>query len=793
MLSLLFVPALYGQKKAAAGLPHGLDAYIMKVLQTFEVPGAGVAIVKDGKPLLTKGYGVKKMGAPDAVDELTLFAIASNSKAFTGTALAMLAEEGKIKWDAPVTAYLPWFKTSDDFITSHLSVRDLLVHHSGIPAYAGDLMLFPPSTYSRSEIIKRFRHIPFVNDFRTTYAYDNILYLVAGEVITVASGMPWETFIKTRIFDKVGMKTSISKFSTFKDQPNISAAHFRAEGKVKEIPDAYNQTMGDAGNPAGGVLSNANDMAQWMITQLDSGRTPLKKVLYQPATTNELWKIVRPMPVGKVAESILPSQANFAGYGLGFRSMNYGRYKLVYHGGKLDGFVSQVVMVPELNLGITVLTNQEATGAYWSIIYQVLDHYMKNPGFDWIAGYKKIQDTYYERLKNLQEKAVITKDPVAGPSLPVAKYMGTFRDRLCGDVTIAQSDKGITLQFDFSPQLIADVEHFQRDVFIAKFRNRDFKADAYLAYALNPDMTIAELKLQIIDPDSDLSFSALRLRPVSFDSAELRKKITDVFKKSPTGTFAVAYKELQSGRTFFWNEQEVFHAASTMKTPVMIEAYKQAAEGKFSIYDSILVKNSFSSIVDGSSYSLDSVGDSEHTLYKYIGRKLPMRDVIFPMITMSSNLATNILIDILGAKNVTQTMRSLGASKIEVLRGVEDTKAFEKGLSNTTTAYDLMLIMEAIANEKVVNKEADTDMLQILLSQHFKRVIGGRLPKDVQVANKTGAFAGVRHDSGIVYLPDGKKYVIVLLSRGIADEDESAETLAEISRALYDYTVGETK
>lgn len=495
-------------------LPPGLDAYIANVLQTFEVPGLSVAIVKDGKILLAKGYGIKKLGGNAPVDANTLFAIASNSKAFTATALAILVEEGKLKWDDPVVDYLPWFKTSDIYITAKFTIRDLLVHHSGIPAYAGDLMLFPPSTYSRAEIIRRIRYIPFVNGFRSVYAYDNIFYLVAGEVISTVSGMQWEDFVKTRIFDKVGMNGSVSKFSTFKDQPNISAAHFRFNGKVKEIPDAYDQAIGDAGNPAGGILSNANDMAKWLITQLDSGRTADKKVLFKPSSTGELWKVVRPMPITRAAESIRPSQANFFGYALGFRALNYGKYKMVIHGGKLDGFVSQVAMVPELNVGICVLTNQESVGAYWSVIYHVLDHYMGNKPFDWIGGYKKVLDSSLTRLATVQKKELIRQDSAAGPSLSIDKYTGTFRDELCGDFTIVQNGNNMVLQLDFSPLLTADLVHLHRDVFIARFRNKDFKADAYLSYALNPDLSVDHIKLRIIDPDSDLNFSALRLVPV---------------------------------------------------------------------------------------------------------------------------------------------------------------------------------------------------------------------------------------------------------------------------------------
>lgn len=275
------------------------------------------------------------------------------------------------------------------------------------------------------------------------------------------------------------------------------------------------------------------------------------------------------------------------------------------------------------------------------------------------------------------------------------------------------------------------------------------------------------------------------------DTSKLRQRIGEVFARYPEAVFGVAFKNINTGETFFWNGEEVFHAASTMKTPVMIEVYKQAAQGKFSVTDSMLVKNVFSSIVDGSPYALDSTDDSEHDLYLQIGKKLPIRDIVFRMITVSSNLATNNIIELVGAKNVTATMRALGTTKMQVLRGVEDNKAFEQGLNNITTAYDLMLVMESIAEGTVADKKSTEDMLDILMHQRFKRVIGGKLPADVKIANKTGSFKGVRHDSGIVFLPDGRKYVIVLLSRGIEDDEKSAGALAEVSRLVYEEVVSD--
>lgn len=255
------------------------------------------------------------------------------------------------------------------------------------------------------------------------------------------------------------------------------------------------------------------------------------------------------------------------------------------------------------------------------------------------------------------------------------------------------------------------------------------------------------------------------------------------------GTFAVAFKNLQTGEEILIREHESFHAASTMKTPVMIEVFKQAAAGKFSLNDSIVIKNEFKSIVDGSVFSLDSIEDSEHLLYKQLGKKKLLSELVYNMIIVSSNLATNIIIELVDAKNVTETMRSYGAKDMQVLRGVEDDKAYQQGLNNTTMAFDLMVIFEKIATGKAVSPEASDAMVDILLDQQFNEIIPAKLPKDVKVAHKTGSITSVHHDSGIVYLPDGRKYVLVFLSKGFKEEAIANEAMATVSEMIYQHVI----
>lgn len=290
---------------------------------------------------------------------------------------------------------------------------------------------------------------------------------------------------------------------------------------------------------------------------------------------------------------------------------------------------------------------------------------------------------------------------------------------------------------------------------------------------------------------NDLMRNVFKRKAIS--SKQLKNSIQSEFAAYPEAAFAVAYRDIDTGDKFNINERESFHAASTMKTAVLAEVYKQAHEGKFSLDDSILVQNSFKSIVDGSSFSVDSADDSEKDLYNLIGSQVPIRNILTRMITRSSNLATNIIIEKIGAENVNHTMRSLGAKDVRVLRGVEDIKAFEQGLNSTTTANDLAVILEKIAKNELINAQASEEMIEILMNQYNKNIIGGKLPLDVKVASKSGSITSICHDSGIVFLPDGRRYVVVLLSRGIENQKAASQLLSNVSKHIYEYNKSKHK
>jgi beta-lactamase class A len=266
----------------------------------------------------------------------------------------------------------------------------------------------------------------------------------------------------------------------------------------------------------------------------------------------------------------------------------------------------------------------------------------------------------------------------------------------------------------------------------------------------------------------------------------LRAEILHTLQTIP-GSFAVAFQPLGGNASLLINEKEMFHAASTMKTPVMIETFKQAREGRFALDDSVEVRNEFKSIVDGSAYRLDVKDDSDSLMYARVGGKASMRELLHGMITVSSNLATNLLLEMVGPGKVTSTMRALGANSIEVLRGVEDGKAFERGLNNRTSANDLLVILRAIAEGRAVDSSASEVMMNILLAQTFRDIIPALLPPDVKVAHKTGSITGVQHDSGIIILPDGRRYVLVILSKELTNVDEAKGVLARVSKRIYDY------
>src|SRR4051812_12682318 len=502
LLALLLTISTTVAGQAGAAAPPDIDQWVARAMRQFEVPGLALAIVKDDRVVLAKGYGVRKLGEATPVDARTLFGIASNTKAFTATALGLLVEEGKLAWDAPVIRYLPAFAMWDPFVTREMTVRDLLVHRSGLGLGAGDLLWWPESTYDRKEIARRLRFIPPAASFRSAYAYDNVLYLIAGELIEAISGQSWESFVSSRILAKVGMTGSNVRHSAAAGGGNVATPHAPVDGKVRAIRPFES----DNTNPAGGINSSAEDIAKWLRVQLSGGVLADGTRLFSAATARQLTSIVTPIPIGDPPPELPALKMNFHGYGLGFDIRDYRGHKLVMHSGGLPGYVSRVMMIPDLNVGVAVLTNQESGEAFDAIALHVLDHALGVPEFDWIDGYTRTQARAAAGIAAAEARGVTARDTASRPSLALAKYAGTYRDAWYGDIMIAEEGGKLVMRFSHTPALVGDLEHWQHDTFVARWRDRELRADAYVTFALNPDGSIDQARMRAVSPLTDFSF-----------------------------------------------------------------------------------------------------------------------------------------------------------------------------------------------------------------------------------------------------------------------------------------------
>lgn len=500
------------------------DAYVESVRKQFDVPGIAVAIVKDGDVVLERGYGVRELGKPDKVDAHTLFAIASNTKAFTSAALSILADEGKLDLDDRVIDHLPWFQMSDAYVTREMRLRDLLVHRSGLGLGAGDLLFWPATSYSTEDIVRRLRDVPLSGGFRAQYAYDNVLYAVAQLVIEKVSGQSYAAFIERKIFAPVGMTESRINSDALGDATNVAIGHAKFDFKDLRAVPAMSWSNNAA---AGGIYSSVHDLGKWMRVQLDggllhdgerrSGEDANPKRLFSAARQKAMWSVVTPIPIGAPAvPELAPAMPNFLGYGEGWNLSDYRGKKLVWHTGGWPGQVSRLTLVPELKLGVIVLTSQELGAAFNAVTLRALDAYLDAPKTDWIAAYAAAVAKSQGKADDDWEKHVAARDAASRPSLPLANYAGQYRDPWYGDVWVERNGAKLQLRFAKTAQLIGDMEHWQHDTFIVRWRDRGLNADAFVDFALDHDANIREMRMEPISPLTDFSFDFqdLRLTPV---------------------------------------------------------------------------------------------------------------------------------------------------------------------------------------------------------------------------------------------------------------------------------------
>lgn len=481
-----------------------IDRLVEETMKTFNVPGIAVAVVKDDRVIHLKGYGVSSVATGKKMDENTLFAIASNSKAFTSAALGILVDEGRLTWNTKVIDVIPEFRLYDSYVTGDFNIKDLLTHRSGMGLGAGDLMMWPDSaSFTREDIIHNLRYLKQTSSFRTKYDYDNLLYVVAGVVVERVSGMSWEQFVEEKIMQPLGMMNSAASINRLKDRSNIIDAHVPVNGVLQVVP----KHQSDVHNPAGGIFSSVADMSKWVIMQMNNGKygKDLDKQVFSEEVHREMWTPQTIIPVRGTS----PYRTHFAGYGLGWRLSDVSGYLQAGHTGALMGVVTQVTMIPELKLGIIVFTNQQEGAAFTAITNTILDSYFGIKGIDRIkmlkdnivrsqAEAKRVTDEVWARVEEQQKKAAQDVDP--------SLYTGTYTDNWFGDIIISWANGKMRFNAVKSPKLRGDMLFYTGNTFIVRWDDRTLDADAYAVFCLDKDGKPASLTMEAISPMTDFSF-----------------------------------------------------------------------------------------------------------------------------------------------------------------------------------------------------------------------------------------------------------------------------------------------
>lgn len=479
-----------------------LDSLVEKTRQTFNVPGIALAIIHDGKVIHSKGYGVRSIANQKPVDEHTLFAIASNSKAFTAAALAMLVDEEKLEWDTKVQTVIPEFTLYNPYVSAEFTVRDLLTHRSGLGLGAGDLMIWPDSTkVTKEELIHNMRYLKPVSGFRTKYDYDNLLYIVAGEVVERVAGISWEEFIEQRIMKPLQMNESSASLKRIKNKSNVIDAHAPVNGKL-EIVSSY---FADIGNAAGGIYANIYDLSKWVLLQLNEGKygPELKKSLFSKKAHREMWT---PQTIIS-GRSSMPYKSNSTSYGLGWRLTDINGYFQAMHTGSLGGVVTQTTLLPELNLGILVLTNQESGAAFNAITNQIKDAYLGVKGTDRVAEYAANVKRSEERAKEITAKVWKEIESQPQHALPdLQNYLGDYKDPWFGRLFITEKNNLLYVQAEKSPKLRGEALYYKGNTFVVKWEDRSMNADVFMTFSLSKEGVGETIKMEAISPLTDFSF-----------------------------------------------------------------------------------------------------------------------------------------------------------------------------------------------------------------------------------------------------------------------------------------------
>jgi len=495
---------------APAAPPQDFTQRVEKARHEIGVPGMAIAIVESDKVTFAKGFGMRALGGADAVDADTIFPTGSTGKAFTVADLAILVDQGKIGWDDRVTDRLPGFEMYDPWVTREITIRDLLVHRSGLGLGEGDLMFVPRTNLTRAESVRRLRYLKPATSFRYGFAYDNVLYMVAGQLIEAVTGESWEKFTAEQVLKPAGMLHSTSDEPQRFANANRAYPHARMDGGLRgagtqERLDERDE-LGRNGAPAGGLTVSANDMARWLLIQLDAGLLPdhSGKRLFSEAAHREMWKPMVLLPVRELPAALQATQPNFSTYALGWDVTDYAGTKIVMHGGAVLGFLTAVVLIPDKHVGFSIEINSEDGEIINGLVYELLDHYLGRPYVDWVARYRAAkQGRIKEALTAL--RAASAKPAAVGPSLPVAGYAGTYTDSWYGNIEIAERGGKLSIDFKSTPRMSGTLEHYQYDSFVARLEDKTIEP-MYVTFSLDADGHVDRITMKAVSPIADFSY-----------------------------------------------------------------------------------------------------------------------------------------------------------------------------------------------------------------------------------------------------------------------------------------------
>jgi len=478
-----------------------IEVSINKAMEAFQVPGVAVAIVKNNKVVMSKGFGLTEYGTSRKVNGDTLFGIASNTKAMTAALLANLVDQGKLTWKTKVIDIIPEFQMPDAYVTREFTITDLLSHNSGLGLGAGDLMIWPGTTLNNQDIIKGLKYLPEVSSFRSEFAYDNLMYVIAGEVIAKITGKSWHDNIKETLFQPLGMNKTKAAFSLISaNNKNVARAHVPLDGKLNVVGGDFLEQFSSAGS----VASSVNDMSLWLKAQLNKGTYAKDKKLFSERQSHNMWQMKTILPVSDRATR--NNKTHFSGYALGWFVNDYHGVKLVHHSGGILGMVSKVVLVPEEDLAMVILTNQQSGYAFNAIYHQILNEYLDLPEKDWVSFYHDMSNKRKAAEKTRLAEAADNVDKNSRHSLPLKAYAQTYTDDWYGDVSINYANNSLTMQFGNTPTLHGTLEHYQHNTFVVRWDDRTLEADAFVNFNLNPDGSINYATMKAVSRATDFSF-----------------------------------------------------------------------------------------------------------------------------------------------------------------------------------------------------------------------------------------------------------------------------------------------